>query len=81
MSLSPFTIERALAEAAERLAGVSESPRLDAEVLLAWILDVSRSYLFAHSEAVLEVNTAQQLSDALSRRHQAEPVAYITGTK
>ena len=34
-------------EAVERLAGVSESPRLDAEILLCRTIDMPRSYLFA----------------------------------
>ncbi len=77
----PITIEDALADAAKQLAGVSESPRLDAESLLAWILDAPRSYLIAHREDELASESTMRFSDAIARRHQGEPVAYITGTK
>ncbi len=43
MSLPGITIESSLADAAKRLAEVSESPRLDAEILLAWVLDALKS--------------------------------------
>ena len=49
-------IDTALGEATDALRAVSESPRLDAELLLARALDVSRSYLFAHAEE--EMDTA-----------------------
>jgi len=80
-SLSLITIERSLADAAEKLAEVSDSPRLDAETLLAWVLDARHSHLFTHPEAELNDETAREFSDALARRHQGEPVAYITGSK
>ncbi len=81
MSPSTATIENVLADAAERLAEVSESPRLDAETLLAWVLDGPRSQLFTHPEAQLNEESVCNLSDALTRREKGEPVAYITGTK
>lgn len=80
-SLPAITIERSLADAAEKLAEVSDSPRLDAETLLARVLDAPRSHLFTHPEAELDDETAREFSDALARRHQGEPVAYITGSK
>lgn len=81
MSLPVITIENAVADAAESLVEVSDSARLDAEALLAWILDVPRSYLFTHPEAALGEEPARDFSDAISRRQQGEPVAYITGAK
>jgi release factor glutamine methyltransferase len=47
-------IGTALADGTERLRSGSESPRLDAELLLARALDVPRSYLFAHPEDALD---------------------------
>jgi release factor glutamine methyltransferase len=80
-SLPAITIEKSLADAAEKLAEVGDSPRLDAETLLAWVLNAPRSHLFTHPEAELNDETAREFSDALARRHQGEPVAYITGSK
>jgi release factor glutamine methyltransferase len=66
-----------LAEAAARLASVSDTPRLDAELLLAHVLGISREALLLGPER--DVPAA---FDALLRRRLAyEPVAYITGIK
>ena len=81
MTQTPMTIEDALTDAVKQLAGVSESPSLDGEVLLAWILDVPRSYLITHREDELASESTVRLSNAVARRQQGEPVAYITGTK
>lgn len=81
MTPTPETIESVLADAAGRLGGISDSPRLDAETLLAWILDAPRSYLFAHPEEKMRAQTAGDLEAAISRRQAGEPVAYITGSK
>ncbi len=45
MSPSTTTIECALADAAKRFAEVSDSPRLDAKILLAWVLDALKGIL------------------------------------
>ncbi len=80
--MSPLvTIETALCNAAHTLSAVSESPKLDAEALLAWILGTPRSYLFTHPEEKLRDRPASDFSAALDRREKGEPVAYITGSK
>ena len=81
MNQPVITIEHSLAEAARRFTKVSESPRLDAEALLAWVLDIPRSYLFAHPEVELNDESVCEFSDAVARRHKGEPIAFITGTK
>lgn len=75
------TIENALNDAARALSGVSESPRLDAEALLASVLRAPRSYLFTHPEEQLENRPATEFAAAIERREQGEPIAYITGSK
>jgi release factor glutamine methyltransferase len=74
-------IDAALADAIERLGPVSDSPRLDAELLLARALDVPRSYLFAHPEDVLDPNAVGRFSEVVDRRADGVPLAYITGEK
>ena len=75
------SIEQALRDAAVRLADVSDSARLDAELLLARAIDMPRSFLFAHPEDTLDDATLKRLEQALERRLAGEPMAYITGTK
>jgi len=72
---------RALAAGAARLerAGV-DTPRLDAEVLLAHVLGTGRAALLAHGERALG-ERARAWETALERREAREPVAHITGTR
>jgi len=72
-------IDAALASAVSTLEGVSESPRLDAELLLARALDVARSYLFAHPDDELDPAAAERFHTVLGKRAQGMPMAYITG--
>jgi len=59
----------------------SPSSRLDAEVLLAWVLGRDRSYLFSHPEAVLSEQQSNAYSNLLARRAAGEPVAYLCGSR
>jgi release factor glutamine methyltransferase len=55
--------------------------RLDAQILLAHILGVDRSALYAHPDRVLTPEQEQQYLALLERRAGGEPVAYLTGHK
>lgn len=74
-------IDAALAAAARQLDTVSESPRLDAELLLCGVIDMPRSYLFTHPEDTLDPLARERFDAVLSRRLDGEPMAYITGTR
>jgi release factor glutamine methyltransferase len=74
-------IDAVLDAAAARLATVSETARLDAEILLCQTIDMPRSYLFAHPEDVLDDRTFERFETLLRRRTNGEPLAYITGTR
>jgi len=75
------SIEQVLRDAAARLAEVSDSARLDAELLLARAIDMPRSYLFAHPEDTLDLASLERLEQTLERRLTGEPMAYITGSR
>ena len=70
-----------LAWGVERLRPTFPSPRLDASVLLARLLDVPRTILMAYGEREIAPETAAQYADWISRRSDGEPVAYLTGHK
>jgi release factor glutamine methyltransferase len=78
--LSP--VREALAGASDALgaAGV-ETPRLDAEVLLAEAMDCDRVRLAAEPEAGIPAAAARQFGEMVRRRLRREPVAYILGRK
>jgi release factor glutamine methyltransferase len=77
----PNRIDAALSDATRQLEAVSDSPRLDAELLLARAIDTTRSYLFAHPEDMLDAGAEARFHGSLARRIAGEPMAYITGTK
>jgi release factor glutamine methyltransferase len=58
-----------------------DSPRLDAELLLAHVLGVGRAALIADSSRELEPEEARAFMDLAARRRSREPVAYILGEK
>lgn len=71
-------VRQALAAAAARLATVSETPRLDAELLMAHALGMSRDDLLLRRLDGAEPPVFAALVD---RRLAHEPVAYITGIR
>ena len=74
-------IDTALADGTERLRGVSDSPMLDAELLLARALDVPRTYLVAHPEDSLDPAAVERFFSSVERRSDGLPLAYISGEK
>jgi release factor glutamine methyltransferase len=68
----------ALREAALILAEVSDSPRLDAELLMAHALHIERSELLLK---LPELRALAEFSTLIERRQQSEPIAHIIGKK
>jgi release factor glutamine methyltransferase len=63
------------------LDAVSDSARLDTEILLAYVLDKNRTYLYTWPEKSL-IKEQQDIFDQLmQRRLTGEPIAYIVGEK
>lgn len=79
--MSAATLRDLLADAAQLLAEVSETPRLDAEVLLAAALERPRSYLHAWPERLPEPEQSACFMAWLDRRCAGEPVAYLLGRR
>lgn len=70
-----------LADATSQLASVSDSARLDAQVLLAHVLGCARSELITHERVQVPDRQASVFRALLSRRCRGEPVAYLVGTR
>ena len=62
-------------------ASGSDSPRLDAEVLLADAMGVDRVVIVADPGREIEPDAARAFQDAVRRRTRREPVAYILGRR
>ncbi|MEW6352506.1 MAG: peptide chain release factor N(5)-glutamine methyltransferase [Thermodesulfobacteriota bacterium] len=77
-----WTIRDILAWTVDYFAGKGiKTPRLDAEVLLAFSLGVDRLYLYLNLERPLTPLERGRFRELVSRRARREPVALITGTK
>ncbi len=70
------TARAALASATTALESVSETPRLDAELLMAHALGIEREQLHFADYAVPDSFAA-----LIARRRAHEPIAYITGAR
>lgn len=62
-----------------RAAGATDTPDLDAQVLLAHVTGTTRSVLLAFPERPLAPEQAAAYDALISRRTTHEPVAYLTG--
>lgn len=74
-----MTIAIALNEATKKLLDYSQSPRLDAEVLLAFILKVNKISLLTHPEKKLSSSQVQRYRQRIQRRKKHVPISYLTG--
>jgi len=80
--LATTTVREALESAVIALTAAGcDTPRLDAEVLLAYVLGVDRAALIVDSRRALTGDEARAFMDFARRRREREPVAYIVGTR
>ena len=70
------TVAELLRESSGRLAAITETPRLDAEILLSHAMSLSRARLLASLQDEASPGDFEVL---LQRRLNAEPIAYILG--
>lgn len=75
------TVNTLLHMASAKLADCSDSPRLDAEILLAHVLQTPRSHLFAHPEQRLDGELLRLFALLVVGRRKGRPVAYLTGRR
>lgn len=68
-----------LMAASKSVHHLSDSPALDAELLLLHVLNASRTILFTHPEKTLSAQENQAFQRLLARRKCGEPIAYILG--
>lgn len=77
-AFSDRTVREALAWGTLML-GQSESPRLDAQLLLGHVLRRDRVWLLAHGEVQLRATESEAYRQLIERRTVGEPVAYLRG--
>jgi release factor glutamine methyltransferase len=75
------TVAEALVSGARSLRHASDSPRLDAELLLGRVLGLPRAGLITRGDAAVATLDEQLYSSLLERRREGAPVAYLTGCR
>jgi release factor glutamine methyltransferase len=77
--MSKSQILNLLERAAARLGTVSETPNLDAQVLLAEITGKPRTWVMSHLELELDANQLASLQSAMRHLGKGEPLPYVLG--
>ncbi|MFK8068236.1 MAG: peptide chain release factor N(5)-glutamine methyltransferase [Gammaproteobacteria bacterium] len=72
------SIATLLKQGQKKLAG-SESPQIDAQVLLCHVLDIDRSYLYKSPEEIISDQKQKQFFDLIEKRVAGIPVSHLTG--
>ena len=82
MAVAASSVRDAVAAAVDALTAVGcETPRLDAELLVADAMGVDRTALLADPDAGVPPAAARRAGEYVRRRLRREPVAYILGRK
>ncbi len=76
------SIQNTLQAAVERLKAKNiDSPRLDAEILLAHVLNCRRLSLYVGFDKILSLESVLRFNELVNQRLNNIPVAYLTGKK
>jgi release factor glutamine methyltransferase len=68
-----------LSDITDRLASISDTPSLDASVLIAHIINRPRTWVMAHLDLALTTEQQKQLDDSLARLEGGESFPYVLG--
>lgn len=75
------TIQELLTQASTQLSDISDSARLDAELLLAHCVGKNRTYLHTWPDKKLDFNAVNCFKKLIEKRLTDYPVAYLLGKK
>ena len=79
-AMDPITLRQFLSQTRVTLTSAGgPEPRLEAEVMLADVLDVPRHRLYAHQDEELSSQALETLEAIVGRRLKREPLAYVLG--
>lgn len=65
----------------ELLHAGSETPRIDAEVLMQHVTAKSMAWLIAYGDSIATAEHSTSFFDAIAKRQAGQPIAYITGSR
>jgi release factor glutamine methyltransferase len=78
--MTTLSVRDALSFAKTALAN-SPTPRLDSEILLAFVIQQQRIFLITHPEYRLTASEESQFKEMLNQRSLGSPIAYLTGQR
>ncbi len=70
-------IKKALEKAQKKLSKASEKPINESQILLSYLLQKDKIYLFANDDLELEKNILDKFFEFIKRRENYEPIEYI----
>ena len=68
-----------LSEITNRLASISDTPDLDASVLIAQLIDKTRTWVLAHPDLTLTSAQQRRLKESLTQLEDGMPLPYVLG--
>ena len=76
-----MTIRKLISSYSDSFKDISDTPELDARVIVCHVMDLDSAQLFLRLDDELSEENARLVESALRRRQGGEPVAYITGER
>jgi len=76
-----MNLKEALTYSQKKLENISDSARIDAELLIMHICACSKTTLYSHGETKLSASQIETLDHFIHHRQQQQPIAYIIGHK
>lgn len=76
-----LTYKALLDDATKQLYDGSDTPRIDSEVLMQHVLQKDIAWLISYGDTVSTPAHTKAFFDLVYRRHEGQPIAYLTGTR
>lgn len=73
------TLSAAMAQIRQHIAGLTDTPGLDAQVLMAYVCKKDRSWVLAHPEYEICPEETLRLADVLAQIYAGIPLPYVIG--
>lgn len=77
--MTKTSVKEWLSNSAKKIACQSETPLLETQVILSWVLGKSREWLITHPDEEIEITQLQKADENLVNLINGTPLAYITG--
>lgn len=73
------TLSEAIAQIRQHIAGLTDTPGLDAQVLMAYVCNKDRTWVLAHPEYEISAEETLRMADVLAQIYAGIPLPYVIG--